>query len=245
VRVALAAVDDNGKPLADPVFIGIAKTDASGNYRLEAIPRGRYALVAGAVAGPTYYPGTSKPEEARLVTVTPGMPPLGFDFDLVTALSVPSPRLQGNGLRSMHGIAIYDVPGRLVIEGGGTVQSVSGMFVLTMTGSPGKFETTLEDNAGAFRIAEAKWDPAGNALSLVAGVDVRADGGFYLSLPDGIYNLAVARKPGLPNSGPGYYVKSVQMGPVDLLKTTAKLPAVAGVEVVVTLGKCSTAIAEC
>src|SRR5688572_26287009 len=60
-------------PIEDPSsFASIAETDASGRYRLENIPRGRYYVAAGIVEQPTYYPGATDVASASVLTLTFG-----------------------------------------------------------------------------------------------------------------------------------------------------------------------------
>ena len=70
VRVALTEVS-NGANGAAPgsVLVSISQTNASGAYRLENVPPGRYLVVAGTVDRPTYFPGTMDPTKARVISV--------------------------------------------------------------------------------------------------------------------------------------------------------------------------------
>jgi hypothetical protein len=81
VRVA-AIPAETGVPAADSILIGIAASDASGNFRLEDVPPGRYYILAGLLAAPTYYPGVTRISDARVVTVTAGSVLTGVDFAL-------------------------------------------------------------------------------------------------------------------------------------------------------------------
>lgn len=67
---------------------GLARTDATGRYRLE-LPAGRYYIASGSVSSPTYYPGTTDLARATLVTVTAGGVVDGIDF----AGFVPAPTI--------------------------------------------------------------------------------------------------------------------------------------------------------
>src|SRR6187399_1903865 len=58
VRVTAQSVPDTAVAARDAgVMVSIVQTDASGRYRLERIPPGRYYITAGLVDFPTYYPG--------------------------------------------------------------------------------------------------------------------------------------------------------------------------------------------
>jgi hypothetical protein len=61
---------------------GIAETDASGRFRLENIPPGRYYIVAGRIDLPTYYPGVVNANDARVIQVTADLTVPGIDFVL-------------------------------------------------------------------------------------------------------------------------------------------------------------------
>jgi hypothetical protein len=86
VRVAAIPVE-TGVPAADSILIGIAASDASGNFRLEDVPPGRYYIMAGFLASPTYYPGVTRISDARVVTVTAGSVLTGVDFALQSSLT--------------------------------------------------------------------------------------------------------------------------------------------------------------
>ena len=86
VRVA-AIPAETDVPAADSILIGIATSDATGNFRLEDVPPGRYYIMAGFVAAPTYYPGVTRISDARVVTVTAGSVLTGVDFALQNSLT--------------------------------------------------------------------------------------------------------------------------------------------------------------
>jgi hypothetical protein len=88
VRVTAQPVPDAGAP-AVPVLISIARTDTAGRFRLENIPPGRYYVAAGLVDAPTYYPGVTGLENARIVDVTTGpAQEIGFALARPVALNV-------------------------------------------------------------------------------------------------------------------------------------------------------------
>jgi len=64
---------------------GIAETDASGRFRLENIPPGRYYIVAGRIDMPTFYPGVVNANGGTAILVTPGSTLPGIDFVLNNA----------------------------------------------------------------------------------------------------------------------------------------------------------------
>jgi Carboxypeptidase regulatory-like domain len=236
VRVAVAEVDEQGKIPAEMVLARVGKTDELGSYRLDGIPPGTYAIIAGVVERPTYYPGTATREQARIVTLDRDSDSLAFDFNLVTPTSLP----RRNGLRSFSGIPVQDVLARLVVEGFETPPLLSETFVLSFAGSPGKIkvEVTLDQTSSAFRVNEAS-DPSGT-VSLKTGVPVRSDGLFYLSLPEEDYKVTATRIKGSSSRvGSGYYIKSVQFGSSDLLRAVMRFKAPVTSDVVVTVAPCT------
>src|SRR5262245_47024779 len=71
VRIAAVAPGEPGAAsTATQSMFSIAQTDASGRYRLESIPPGRYYIMAGRADAPTYYPGVVGTTNARIVTVS-------------------------------------------------------------------------------------------------------------------------------------------------------------------------------
>ena len=89
IRIAAAPVDA-GVPVSQvPVELSnIVQTDGAGRYRLENVRPGRYLIVAGSMASPSYYPAGVTPDDARIVTVTAGQAITNLDF-AITSSSVP------------------------------------------------------------------------------------------------------------------------------------------------------------
>lgn len=88
VRVAAMAVPEPNAPAGTAsTLVSIGQTDAAGRYRLEAIPAGRYYIVAGQVEFPTYYPGVATVTEATPVPVAAasGAANLALNFALSSA----------------------------------------------------------------------------------------------------------------------------------------------------------------
>jgi hypothetical protein len=94
------AIDADEQQAGTRAILSIAETDASGRYRLENVPAGRYYIGAGLVDLPSYYPGADKPSEAGIVTVTPGLTVEGFDFTLVAPFAL---RVSGRLVRANSG----------------------------------------------------------------------------------------------------------------------------------------------
>src|SRR5687768_13312654 len=71
VRVGAIAVPESSLDVASAsAMVSLAETDATGAYRLESIPPGRYYIAAGRVDFPTYYPGTQALARATVVSIT-------------------------------------------------------------------------------------------------------------------------------------------------------------------------------
>src|SRR4029453_4150145 len=83
VRVSALTRPDTTTDLATAAaYASLAETDASGRFRLEQIPPGRYYIVAGNIDVPTYYPGTVSPTDGIAIQITPGLVVSGIDFTL-------------------------------------------------------------------------------------------------------------------------------------------------------------------
>ena len=79
IRVmAVEARDSAGK--LDETIVSFGITDAFGNYRLEAVPPGRYVIAAGFVDHPSFYPGVDEYASARVLTVAGAATLQGIDF---------------------------------------------------------------------------------------------------------------------------------------------------------------------
>jgi hypothetical protein len=112
---------------------GIAETDASGRFRLENIPPGRYYIVAGRIDLTTYYPGAVNANEGMVILVTPGVTLPGIDFVLNNA-SV------GRAISAGSPAPSWVVSVQTRIEGGGAVPIFEGgwfpLLRLARTDSP-------------------------------------------------------------------------------------------------------------
>jgi len=119
IRVAARARTDTLEDAIEGAALAaLAETDASGRYRLEGVPPGRYTISAGRVDLPTYYPGTLDLASGTVLAVTSGNATSGIDFMLADISFVVT------GLPSQPGVAMQSsvtVPVRLVVEGGAKV----------------------------------------------------------------------------------------------------------------------------
>jgi hypothetical protein len=89
IRVAATPVDGDGAVArASTTLSSITQTDSEGRYRLENVPPGRYRIMAGLLAFPSYYPGVATPDQARIVTIGAGQGVINLDFTIVTVSTV-------------------------------------------------------------------------------------------------------------------------------------------------------------
>jgi hypothetical protein len=121
------------------VLARLTQTDIDGRYRLEDIPAGRYFIAAGPVPSPTFYPGTSLQNEARVVTLTQDQPAVsGVDITLspATYVNQPQPPRPQNPCCNLSGLLLTDngsllppVPLRIVDAGRNlSVSAEDGFF---------------------------------------------------------------------------------------------------------------------
>jgi hypothetical protein len=128
VRVAARTRTDSLEETAEGASLaGIAETDASGRYRLEGVPPGRYIVSAGRVDLPTHYPGTLDLASATVLAVKPGDSITGIDFT-VADMSVV--------LAGASSIPAVTIPLKVTVDGGGKVPVFAdGNFVRLVVGS--------------------------------------------------------------------------------------------------------------
>ena len=113
IRIGAATVDEDA---ASASLASVARSDEDGRFRLEGIPPGQYWIVAGALASPTYYPGTDQKASAKTIMVAARTVVDGIDFSLVTPLSGMSNFVvDGNITDPRRGPMIK---GRFVLEDG-------------------------------------------------------------------------------------------------------------------------------
>ncbi len=113
VRVSALARPEATKDLSTSAALAsLAETDASGRYRLENIPPGRYYIVAGNIDVPTFYPGSLTANEGIVILISPGVvvPDIDFALNGVSASRAVSSGAQGR--------PTWIVPIQARIEGG-------------------------------------------------------------------------------------------------------------------------------
>jgi hypothetical protein len=231
VRVALASPDANGKITSD-ILAGLTVTDETGHYRIENIPPGRYGIVAGAVAAPTFYPGTVNSSGASLLTIQRGATTSGLDFALATP-TAPIPGAQntfGPPFQAQT-IALLNqqlaLPGQVfvgrVVVDGPVISSFLPNLKVTFSRMAGTSAATATPSAVV--------KTAGVMYSV--STSVKLDGSFRLELKPMPYRISVARAD--DKRLEGFLVKSITRGTTDLLKEELKADGPVTGEIVITL----------
>jgi len=232
VRVAIASPDTNGK-IASDILAGITSTDETGHYRIENIPPGRYGIVAGAVAAPTFYPGTANSTGANLVTVQRGTTMIELDFSLVTP-TAPQPGSQNILTPAMRAQAIAELNRQLalpsqvfvgkVVVDGPIVSAFLPNLKVTFSRIVGASNTfVLPTNGGTDVSTDAIYSLSTN---------VKPDGSFKLDLKPMPYRISVGRSDGKRLEG--FIVKTITLGSTNLRQEMNVNGAVSG-EIVITL----------
>jgi hypothetical protein len=167
VRDTLEALNTGTAPLE-----GLTQTDASGRYRLEVSP-GRYYIASGSVNAPTFYPGTAKAADARVVTVASGGLVEAIDFSSFVPATNSQP-FSGTGvlsgvIRFPDGTPAVGIPVVAAsVSGGG---SPSGNFTVQVRGPialpapAGTLPALFQINSIVVR--------SGGGVQLLASTDVR------------------------------------------------------------------------
>ena len=218
VRVALASPDANGKITSD-ILSGLTVTDETGRYRIDDIPPGRYGVVAGAVAAPTFYPGTTSISGASVVSVEPGMTMSGLDFSLATT-SLPQPGSQNVFTPAGPSQVVI---GKVVVDGP-VISTFLPNLKVTFLGTVGPSTTTALPGGTTSISANAFY---------IYSTNVKLDGNFRLELKAMPYRITVARADGKRLEG--FVVKSITLGTIDLLKEDLKMDKPVTGEIIITL----------
>ncbi|HEX4999340.1 MAG TPA: carboxypeptidase-like regulatory domain-containing protein, partial [Terriglobia bacterium] len=85
VRVGAMDLGNPGVSSGDSMLVSIAVTGADGRYQLEGLAAGHYAIFAGPLVLPTYYPGGTTLANASVVTVAAGSTVANVNFSLAQA----------------------------------------------------------------------------------------------------------------------------------------------------------------
>jgi len=242
--IRVAAIPAVAQEATPAPLVAQTQTDASGRYRLEQIPAGRYYLIAGLIEYPTYYPGVTSSMDAKVVDLAQNGVANGLDFSLrrsadikvsgrvIGRLDLAANRevtLQGLGAPTLSTTFNDDgsfefskvLPGRYIIRTAGPIRfpvTQIEVFNRDVTG----IEVALPAEVSGRVVIEDGSSPASFMIqandvrsSNVLASGVRADGNFTLTMPDGEYRFSL----GGPTTA--YALKSVTFGSADV--TTAPL----------------------
>jgi hypothetical protein len=268
VRVgAVPVTEDEGRISGASTIVSSTTTDTAGRFRLDNIPPGRYYITAGFVDNPTYYPGVSALKDATVVTVTSNATIRNLDFVIVSGTGVmvsgkvikpqgvtlSAARVSLSGTTSTPQSVAVDPDGSFVFSrvgpgtyslfmAGGTMaqpvsftvgdKDVSGIEV-TLVRTVTVSGILAIDGGGprpGFALLFANF--RGVALNLPA-VNLRNET-FETQLPEGEYRVSWNALP------PGYFIKAITSGPLDLLSRALTVAADSPPpRIVVTLGVAS------
>lgn len=208
VRVAAAEITEqpNGGSL-----VSLDLTDESGMYRLENVPPGQYRIVAGAVAQPTYYPGTEDIANSRIVPVTAASAVEGLDFPLVAPLGVQtsSAAISAGDLLRLFGTRL-EIPGQFVMDDGNPLPNVLSAVMVSAAS-------------------------VSNPTATGVGAGVFPNGSFKLGLVAGDYLISVFVRG--ESHIDDYYVKAMTYGSRDLLNSPLSVAVIVGGGIRITLAR--------
>jgi len=98
--IRVTAMREDSMDDALRAMVSLTQTDATGRYRLENIPPGRYYIAAGRVDLPTYYPGTMDMTKGTAVSISSAMPLSDLDFVIQDTSAAVPPARGAFGLRA-------------------------------------------------------------------------------------------------------------------------------------------------
>jgi hypothetical protein len=191
---------------ASPTLSSIAETDASGRYKLENIPPGRYYIAAGRLDLPTYYPGTQSMAIGRTILVSAGLLVSNIDFDLI-----PNSAGRAEPTSGALGVVLLDLPLDVRVEGGGKLPVLNGSKQITIqltavTGTNPPILTPI--NASRISIPPPITDYRVSVENLPEGYTVKSIKTDSTEVPDRILRITAAAStlafsPRTPTSMPG------------------------------------------
>jgi hypothetical protein len=215
VRVSALTKPENVTDLTESSSLaGIAETDASGRFRLENIPPGRYYIVAGRIDVPTFYPGVVNANEGMVILVTAGMTVPGIDFVLNNVSA-------GRAISAGSPAPSWLVPIQTRIEGGGKVPIFEGgwfpVLRLARTDSPQidtplsaasvtvpntEYRATVENLPVGYTLRSFRFGPADLRTSVLQLVPPGTVASRAASLPvPGVVSIVLERKSTPPQTG--------------------------------------------
>ncbi len=141
IRVTAMAVPETADAADGAVLVSLAQTDASGRYRLEGIPPGKYYITAGFVTSPTFYPGVTSKGEATVLLIAAGQTRTNIDFQTTSSTSL------GANIRGR----VIQVPGSGPNRPFGLSEITSVAKNVVVSGSAGTFSIPLQPD-GTFEL---------------------------------------------------------------------------------------------
>jgi len=236
VRVALAHPD------AADVLMHITQTDYDGAFQLTDIAPGRYVVVGGAVARPTYSPATLDLKDARVISIAAGSIVSGIDVAIVSpsAADITSPVLTRTNDKyraaEQEFQSVRDARERLLIERGLLSAPSSPDLVVT-----GRVVVDGQHRWPDFRFL-VRVEFKGLRSTMFWSSGVSGDGTFrsLVQLPPNQMSQVEAQiaisgrdDAALPDD---YYVKSISSGVDNLLFKPLRVDGTTPPEVVIELG---------
>jgi hypothetical protein len=262
VRVMAVPVSNSGEGNPAEVLEAITQSDASGAYRLDHLSPGRYYIRAGLVDLPTYYPGSTNPNEARVITVARGSTQSGIDFSLLRTAGV---KLSGRVVLDPRQQPSPELRRVMLARGAPFVAEAptdeTGKFEFSRV-PPGSYSVVIRGVAAVKGIQVGDKDVTGIVIQVplryemtarlvvdrngpmpkepvgvfFVGSDLRGSQAQFLNgEPVKILFLKDSFR-AMPNDIPeGYTVTSIMHGSTDLMKEPLRIPSADTSEIVVTV----------
>lgn len=209
IRIAAVPIESDG---ATPSLSNVTQTDKSGRYRLEGIPPGRYWVLAGSLARPTYYPGVIAGQQP--VTVASGARITTLDFT-IRPISYVSAPVNAPGF-GVTGIVTMDDGSPLPLTQ--PAKRFGGPDGDLIVPDKRQLAVQIEVNGDPRTLSETRALSEANIATIPIGIPFRR-------------GENVVTVPQLPF---GYYVKSMTYGDVDLMTSPLVLPGSGIIEVILT-----------
>ena len=208
---------------ASPTLSSIAETDATGRYKLENIPPGRYYIAAGRLDLPTYFPGTQSMAVGRTILVSAGLLVSDIDFSLIANSAGRAEPSAVSGV----GVVLLDLPLDVRVEGGGKLPVLNGNKQITIqltavTGTNPPIITAI--NAARISIPPPIVDYRVSVEDLPAGYTVKSIKTDSTEVLDRILRITAAAStlafsPRTPTSIPAIKTLAITVGSVSVTQS--------------------------
>ena len=213
VRVGAMAVRQGQQEGDVTLMESMAETDRNGRYRLTDVAPGRYYIVAGVLAEPTYHPGTANPGSATILTIQPGSNAAGVNFTIPRMPPPPS---------SPVPVVLPPVTGKVMTEEGDPPPFFLGTLYVKPSGG----------------LPRTRYGEDGGKIHTSGAIPVGRNGAFSLPLKDGEYSISLINTLGDPlSSSDGYYVKSMTFGTADIMGRKFRVAGSSRPSITITLAK--------